>query len=232
MVVEESFRRLFPNRKFNYEVEEEYSLRLKDFNANIFVTPYKIRLRYNLQWKNINDEIKIGLVQSLLLRVFKIKDKSGISFLNIDLYNNFLKRIHEFVEVNKKDPHLEKSFNRVNNQFFSNAMDIPNLTWGRASTRKLACYNFQNNTVTVSTVFKDASQRVLDFLMYHELLHKHFKFEHNAGRASYHSTAFRKAERMYPDMLGVEKEIDVMLRKHKRNIPKKKKKFSLKDFFN
>ncbi len=215
-LIEESFRRLFPDRRFSYLTEEKYSLRLKDFNANILLRGGKITVKYNLQWKNIDDEIKIGLIQTLLLKLFKVRDKTSVSYLNIDLYNDFLKRIPDFAEVHKSHPELEDSFHRVNSELLDGELEKPNLVWGKASTRKLACYNFHNNTVTVSTVFKESPKHVLDFLMYHELLHKKFQFSHKNGRASYHSSAFRAAERQFPGYPAVEKDIETEIRRHKR----------------
>lgn len=236
-LIEESFKRIYPNRKFDCHCEEHYSLQLSDFNANIRydggVGKKKIKIKYNLKWKNIDDEIKIGLIQTLLLKVFKPrKYEKNYSKLNIDLYNNFVKRIAEFSEAENIDPVLEKSFHRVNEQFFSNLMDKPNLVWGRNSTRKLASYNYHNDTVTVSKVFhgiEETNPRLLDYLMYHELLHKHLKFNHNGSRNSFHNKQFRDAEKLYPNQKQIEKEINSHIRSYKikQGLAKRKEMLSL-----
>ncbi len=222
-LIEESFKRIYPNRKFDYHCEEHYSLQLSDFNANIRYNnsfgKKHIKIKYNLKWKSIDNEIKIGLIQSLLLKVFKPRNyEKDYSKLNIGLYNNFVKRIHEFSEAENVDPVLEKSFNRVNEQFFDNSMDKPNLVWGRDSTRKLASYNYHNDTVTVSKVFcgiEEININMLDYLMYHELLHKHLKFRHNGSRNSFHNKQFKDAEKLYPNQKQLEKEINSHIRGYK-----------------
>src|SRR3989344_5507026 len=213
-LIEESYQRLFPEKEFPYFAELEYNRRLADFNANIRLEPRKIKVNLNLQWKDIDKEIKIGLIQHLLLRIFKTRSHTH----NIDLYNNFIKNIPILTPKTKSDPVLETSFDRVNHQFLSNSVEKPNLSWGTASFRKLASYNFHTDTITVSTLFADAKQEILDYLMYHEMLHKHHKFKHNYGRSSFHSPAFKEDEKLYPDHELIEKEIENIIRKKKRSV--------------
>jgi len=217
-LIEESFQRLFPSREFNYETEENYNRQLSDFNANISLKGNKITVKYNLHWKSVDDEIKIGLVQSLLLKLFKVrKSEIDYSHLNINLYNDFVKRIPDFCVKDKTDPLLEESFNRVNEKFFFGVVDQPNLTWGTYSIRKLASYNYHNDTVTVSKVFTNVKQEILDYLMYHELLHKRLKFSYKGIRNSFHTKKFKQAENIYPNKPLIEKEIDGIIKSYKRS---------------
>lgn len=208
-LIEESFRRLFPDRDFTYTTALAYNRKLGNFNGNIRCTPRTISVHLNLQWKAIDPEIKIGLIQHLLLKVFKKRGRTP----NIELYLNFIKNAHLMVPKTKSDPLLEASFQRVNEQFFSNGQEQPNLQWGKASFRKLASYNFHSDAVTVSTLFQDAAVNVLDYLMYHELLHKHFKFQNKKEKCSYHSREFREAERLYPEQERMEQEIGKIIRR-------------------
>ena len=210
-LIQESFQRLFPDREFSYETAMEYNRRLSSFNANITHHRNKIKVNLNLQWKDIDNEIKIGLIQHLLLKIFRVKKTTT----NINLYNNFVKNIPLLTPKTKNDPVLNLSFSRINQQFFSNSIEKPNLTWGTNSFRKLASYNFHNDTVTVSTLFQGVRQEILDYLMYHELLHKHHQFEHNNGRHSYHSPAFKADEAMYPEQKAIEKEIEGIIKSRK-----------------
>ena len=213
-LIQESFQRLFPEKEFPYQAEMEYNRRLADFNANIRLEPRKIKVNLNLQWKDIDREIKIGLIQHLLLRILKTRANTP----NIDLYNNFIKNIPILTPKTKSDPLLETSFNRVNHLFLSNSVEKTNLTWGTASLRKLASYNFHTDTITVSTLFADAKQEILDYLMYHEMLHKHHKFKHNYGRNSFHNPAFKEDEKRYPHHELIETEIESIIRKKKRSL--------------
>jgi len=210
-LIQESYQRLFPDKQFNYKTKIEYNRRLSPFNANITRSSDEIKINVNLQWKNIDDEIKIGLMQHLLTKIFKSKRNTP----NIELYHNFLKQIPSMTPKTKTDFILEKSFNRVNEQFFGGGMQQPNLQWGKEARRKLASYNYQSDMVTVSNVYKNASQQVLDYLMYHELLHKHFQFTCKNGRSTYHSREFKEAERLFPNQKEVEQETHKLARKKK-----------------
>jgi hypothetical protein len=212
-LIEEAFNRLFPEKEFKYQAELEYNLRLGDFNANISMRYGKITVHLNLQWKDIDEEIKIGLIQHLLLKIFKRK-KTNTN--NIELYNNFVKNIPILIPKTKSHPTLEQSFHRVNNQFFGDSIEQPNLQWGQHSFRKLASYNFHNDTITVSTIFEDSRDEVLDYLMYHELLHKYHKFKNKGGRSAFHTREFKEAEELYPYQKEIEKELTQIIRNKKR----------------
>ncbi|MBU0459191.1 MAG: hypothetical protein KJ771_00115 [Nanoarchaeota archaeon] len=215
-LIQESFQRLFPDKEFSYQTKLEYNRRLADFNANIRLHQNNIQINLNLQWKDIEDEIKIGLIQHLLLKIFKQKK---LTTPNINLYNNFVKNIDILATKTKPDPTLLLSFWRVNELFFYNRMEQPNLQWGQQAFRKLASYNYHNDTVTVSTIFQDQRDEILDYLMYHELLHKFHKFKHKNGRSSYHNKEFKDTEKLYPNYQEMEREISKIIRMKKT--PKK-----------
>ena len=75
-LIQESYQRLFPEKEFLYQSGIEYNRRLSDFNANIKLYKNKISVNMNLQWKDIDNEIKIGLIQSLLLKILRKKGNS------------------------------------------------------------------------------------------------------------------------------------------------------------
>jgi len=224
-LIQESFQRLFPEKEFIYQTRLEYNLRLADFNANVKYSGGKIGVNLNLQWKDIDDEIKIGLIQSLLVKIFQ-KGKR-LTTPNIELYNNFVKNINILTPKVQSEPELELSFQRVNERFFLGELEKPNLKWGSASRRKLASYNYHDDTVSVSTLFQSADQHILDYLMYHELLHKHHKFNHKNGRSFFHTREFKEAENIYPQRAEVEHKISLLIRTSKKK-PKMAKFF---DFF-
>ena len=209
-IIERSFRGLFPSREWKYTERLEYNRRLAPFNANILHSQDSIRVHMNLEWKNIDEEIRIGLIQHLLLKVFR---SSRVSTTNIDLYTNFTKNIHMLCEKKESDPVLEASFERNNTRFFGEALEKPNLKWGKRAIRRLASYNYHNDTITMSTIFEGVEdERLLDYVMYHEMLHKHFKFEHNNGRHSYHSKEFRAAERLFENWQELERNLGMLVR--------------------
>jgi len=215
-LITEAYGRLFPEKAFLYETRIEYNRRLAPFNANIKLRREVISLCMNLQWKDIDDEIKIGLVQSLLLKI--LKEKGGIKqTMNINLYNNFIRNIPILTPKTVTDEMLEKVFLELNEKFFTGELEQPNLQWGQQAFRRLAHYNYHSDTITISETFRDAPAEIIQYIMYHEMLHKKMAFTHREGRHSYHSPEFKRAEALFPRGEQIENEITQFVRKQKRS---------------
>jgi hypothetical protein len=191
-IIEESFKRLYPDREFNYYTAIKYSRKFKSFNSNIKLSMNKITLNLSRDWKNIDDEIKIGLVQELMIKLFKSKKHTK----NMDMYNSFIKNLHNFVPKTQSDPLLENSFNRVNEKYFSSTIEKPNLKFGSRSFSKLGSYEYATDTITLSSALKDDFE-LLDYVMYHEMLHKRHKFSSKNGRNYHHTSDFREKEKQF-----------------------------------
>ena len=219
-ITEEAFKQLYPHRTFNYKTKIKYSNKFSDFNANIRVSINNIEIRMSRKWKSISKEIKIGLIQSLLVKVFKTK----ITTTSIDLYNNFLRELHKTVSKTKTDSLLESCFNVVNENYFFGMIDQPNLTWCN-SINKLGSYEYASDTISISTILKEDLD-LLNYVMYHELLHKKLKFYTKNNRSFHHTKKFRDKEKEYSDSEEIEKQLEKLVRKHKFS-----KKRSLWKFF-
>lgn len=214
----DSFQQLFPNKPLKYQSFLKYNKRLGDFNANIRLQDNLLQINLNYRWKPIDPEIQIGLIQTLLIKMFakRYHYQNQPPTFNISLYNNFIKKIPLLTKKTKTHPLLERSFRRINRQFFHQLLDQPNLVWGQNSQRKLACYNFHNDTITVSTIFQQAPDHILDYLLYHELLHKKQQFNYKNNRNYFHTKKFRQAERLFPNHKQIEKEIQQLIRQQKK----------------
>ena len=174
-------------------------------DANIRKTPMSLEVRMSKNWKPISREIKIGLIQTLLARIFKENKQT----MHQDLYENFLKSVHIAVEKTKNDPLLEQYFNELNDQHFYGFMDQPNLTWCN-SVNKLGSYEYGSDTLSISTILKDEPQ-LLSYVMYHELLHKKFKFTTKNGRSHHHTKEFRTKEREFENSEELEKQLQTLV---------------------
>tara|TARA_Y100000310_G_scaffold342660_1_gene446823 strand:- start:200 stop:877 length:678 start_codon:yes stop_codon:yes gene_type:complete len=205
---EQAFNLLYPEKETIYSFSLNYSGKFKSYNANIKKINNRIDLNLSKNWVNINEDIQIGLIQELLLKIFKHKKAT----LNIDLYNSFMRNIHLAAPKTKSHPILEASFNRINEEYFNNLMEQPNLMFGNHSRRKLGSYEYGTDTVIISKIFLESSERLLDYIMYHELLHKQHKFTSKNNRNYHHSTEFKKKEHDFMDFKAVEAELNSFLR--------------------
>lgn len=207
----EAFQQLYPDKELKYNISLKYSRKFKPYNANVKL--YKNNLMFHLSkhWKKISKEIQIGLVQELMIKIFK----NGKKTTNTELYNLFMKNVHIAAPKTKTDEILEDSFNRVNEAYFNGMIDKPNLQWGNESTSKLGSYEYGSDTITISAIFKDAQHELLDYVMYHEMLHKKFKFQSKNARNLHHSNEFKKMENKFENRDLIEKETAKLARKHR-----------------
>ncbi|MBR9702844.1 M48 family metallopeptidase [Candidatus Woesearchaeota archaeon] len=126
----------------------------------------------------------------------------------MDLYHTFLKKLGDYQTGSGghiADEELQVSFDKVNAEYFDDYMLAPNITWGGDSIQHLGHYSFTDDTITMSKSMSGAGE-LLDYVMYHELLHKKHKFEHKNGRTRSHTKAFRTDERKFKINNGEEAE--------------------------
>jgi len=95
---------------------------------------------------------------------------------------------------------LEQVFARVNRDYFHNHLEKPQLSWSqKRSRRRLGSYSAHTDTVIISRTFDEASMPnfVVDFIMYHELLHKKLGVKQaNSGRHN-HNKKFKDLEKQF-----------------------------------
>lgn len=112
---------------------------------------------------------------------------------------------------------LDESFARVNAACFGGAMPRPKLEWNRALTgRKFGHYRFSTDTVmlSVSLDMPDVPALAVDFVMYHELLHKRHGVIMVNGRRIAHSAAFRADERRFARYEEAERLLNELAARH------------------
>jgi predicted metal-dependent hydrolase len=210
-IAEKAFEKL--GKKEDKKIILKYSGHLKNFNSNARYNKNMIQFTLSLQWKDVDDDIQIGVIQSLIIRIYKIK---GINTDEMKLYETFMKSLSKYAKKHTHDPVLEESFNRVNEQFFNGMMDKPNLIFASESFSKLGSYEYGTDTVYISTIFNnlpEVEKKFLDYVIYHELLHKKHSFNVKNGRHQAHTTAFRNDEKKFEE--NMESELSRWLRKKK-----------------
>lgn len=201
-MAEDAFKGLWPDKDLSYQFSIKHSGKFKGYNANIRLCGNKIEFSLSKRWRAISRDIKVGLLQGLMARLFKEKKSTP----NIDLYHIFMKKVHIAVPKTKTDPLLERSFDRVNDYFFSGMIEKPNLKWNN-SARKLGSYDYGSDTITISSSLKDADNEMLDYVMYHEILHKKYKFSSKGGRLHYHTKEFKSSEKAFPNSSMIEQKL-------------------------
>jgi hypothetical protein len=211
-LAEKAHAELFPDRVQTRTLSVSYSGRFKGYNANVRFTARTMDFAVAKEWREVSEEIQQGLFESLLCKVYGEKRSSS----NQDLYRSFMKHLSGVARVESKDAYLLGRFRIINERFFGGMMSEPNLIWGQTTRRKLGHYAYATDTILISGVFRDASvdpavEGLLDFVLYHEMLHKKHSYDHKKARPTYHSTAFKEEERAWPDR-DIERKMTTFLR--------------------
>ncbi len=219
-LIERAYKELFGHDNEKYSFYIGYSGKFTAYNANVRLVYNSLKFNLSKKWKDVDEEIVIGLIQELMVKIL-CRKKSRPHTINMDLYNNFLKSLHISIPKTKSHPMLEESFERINALYFNSLLEKPNLVLGGRNTRTMGSYNYQTDTLTISRIL-ESSPRLLDYVMYHEMLHKHLKFKSRSGRGIHHTYQFRKMEKAYPDAENLEKELSSLVYKwkHRTKAPK------------
>jgi hypothetical protein len=211
-MLQQAIRGIFSH--FPYEASLKYSAKFKPFRANVRLKRDKVQLNLSKEWKPVSPEIQIGLIQELLLKILKGKLKPLRSTTdNIELYNTFIKKLHLAIPKTKSHPLLESSFNRVNEQYFFGLIALPNLIWSD-SVNKLGSYEYATDTIAISKCLMHDLE-ALDYVMYHEMLHKKYKFYTKNGRSYHHTRKFREKEKEFQNSALIERRLKSIIRKKK-----------------
>jgi predicted metal-dependent hydrolase len=198
--------------EFPYSHSIKYSGKFKPYRANVKLRADSIQFNLSRKWKTVSKEIQIGLIQELLLKILKKRLKPlKTTTQNIELYNIFMKKIHIAAPKTHIDPVLEQSFERINEKYFYDLLEKTNLKWGIPSISKLGSYEYGTDTIMISRVLENTDTEILDYIMYHEMLHKKHKFTRKNNRSYHHTTEFRKKEREFENSKLIEKRLKNLL---------------------
>ncbi|MCP4605211.1 MAG: hypothetical protein GY847_32625 [Proteobacteria bacterium] len=119
--------------------------------------------------------------------------------------------INKRVSVRPEGRHHDLSLvlKRVNQTYFDGKVDVK-IGWGREPVRRrrrrgrtvsraLAMYSFDDRTIKVSPILdsKDVPDYVLDWIVYHEMLHHVLPVEKSGGKRQYHTQKFKVLERAF-----------------------------------
>jgi hypothetical protein len=201
----------------NMSMDVKFHGRLQGYNATVRKTAREIVFRLSPQFMDVEPEIQIGVMQFLLNKLQKTKVRTD----EIDMYHTFLRKLSEVAPVTKSDPVLEVSFQRVNAAYFGGMMSQPNLVWGGHSTSLLGTYTYATDTIMISQVLKE-DENLLDYVMYHEALHKKHKFSSTGCRTHSHTRAFREDEAKFTDPDAESKLRAYLTRIRHRRVPRQR----------
>jgi predicted metal-dependent hydrolase len=98
---------------------------------------------------------------------------------------------------------LDETFEELNTRFFHGLMARPRMSWSQTKTRRiLGHYDPAHNAIIISRVFDHPAMPrfVLEYIVYHEMLHLKHPVKLRGSRRCVHSAEFQAEERLFPRM--------------------------------
>ncbi len=182
----------------------------------------QIRIAQSLQ--EAPEIILKTLCTILLLKLFKLK-------VDRRLYQAYRSYLHNNAHLLPKKQHrppsprytakgaffdLDEIFDRINRTYFQDQLRRPVLGWSlRKAYRRLGFYNKEKNLLVISRIFdsRKTPPEVIEYLMYHEMLHIAIPTVYNNGHRTIHGRLFREKERQFPQYEFVQKWLNKNLQK-------------------
>lgn len=96
---------------------------------------------------------------------------------------------------------LDTVFEDLNTHFFHGLMARPRMSWSQSNTRRiLGHYDPAHNAIIISRIFDHPAvpSFVLEYIVYHEMLHLKHPVRLRGSRRCVHSPEFQAEERLFP----------------------------------
>jgi hypothetical protein len=178
----------------------------------------KIRLRETSIQVRISDilktaprEIHLALAEILVKKLYRKR----ISAKTVEIYREYVKQTEvreKSFESRKKrgrkvlngsrgeNYDLDEIFHLINQIYFQNSLPKPNLTWSAQQTyRILGHHDSTHQTIVISKSLDNlrVPRFVVEYVVYHEMLHIKHPTRYENGRRFNHTPAFRRDEREF-----------------------------------
>ena len=118
---------------------------------------------------------------------------------------------------------LEELFSDLNTKYFWGTLRKPKLTWSAKPTfRILGHFDSHHDTIVISRSLDsaDVPRYVIEYVMYHEMLHVFHPTVHHNGRRYNHTPEFRRDEERFEKFEEADRWIELNARKLKRTVKK------------
>ena len=102
---------------------------------------------------------------------------------------------------------LDAIFEELNFRFFHGLMARPQMSWSQTRTRRiLGHYDPAHNPIIISRIYDHPQmpRYVLEYIVYHEMLHLKHPVKLRGSRRCVHSAEFQAEERLFPRALDAE----------------------------
>ena len=191
---------------FQKEVNKPVLLALTDNSTSMISVREKkggISVRLHRIFRKADNEV----LDEVVSFIKKKRGKTPVIKQFIRQNQNFLKERKTrtiTINPNGKLYNLTDIFNSLNSEYFNNSLSVV-ITWGRRSPRyavkkrTLGNYQKKTNTIRVNPILdsRKVPRYVIEYIVYHEMLHAVIDAVVKNGRRRIHSKEFKNRERKY-----------------------------------
>lgn len=191
--------------------------------------PYR-SLRHTIEWNRKSINVKVSqyfqdapikiikiLAIILLAKVYKFKIDSNFR----QIYKKYSEELQSNIPKPKRrnlqhyNPqgkyfNLAEIFDSINELYFSKKLNIGTIGWSQnKSYSRLGFYDKERDLLVISKIFdsKKVPLKVVEFLVFHEMLHIYIPSKSKNGRRRIHTQKFRQMEQSFPEFYSIDKWI-------------------------
>ena len=204
-------------------------------NHTIRVRNGKVFLRIAEIFRDAPAEAQKALAFILVAKLLRKKIPPQVS----DIYRSFVqkpeiqakatenkrRRERKIISTAKGEVYdLDEIFNRLNQTYFQNSISKPTLTWSQRKTfRILGHHDSTHETIVISKSLDDKKVPlfVVEFIVFHEMLHVYHPTVHRNNRRYNHTRQFRTDEKKFAHFEEAEKWIEQNVKNLKRKAKRK-----------
>jgi hypothetical protein len=152
-----------------------------------------------------SDDVLSAVLQSVLLGKTNESNQIVRQFGTSEKFSDVILELDLIAQIDAETAqgncyNLDELFCAIDRAYFGGQMIKPRLVWsGILSHRKLGHYGRTRDRVVMSQILDDKRipRYVVEFILYHELLHKHHGIKWVDGRCFAHTPEFRISERKF-----------------------------------
>ncbi len=187
------------------KIESRYK-NYRGLRATVQWNHERIRLNISAHYQQAPSEARKILILILLAKAnrkripLKIREPLNRFHRSWQNENEPKRRAPAGYQTRGKYYDLHKIFNEVNEKYFADSVEIQYLGWSkRQSRRRLGFYDKRRDLLVVSRIFdsRKVPVEVVEYIVYHEMLHKVIPPIARSGRRIVHTTEFRSRERHF-----------------------------------
>ncbi|MBO0347969.1 M48 family peptidase [Phormidium pseudopriestleyi FRX01] len=169
------------------------------------IGPLEAIAQINEAFVNATDEILYALVRLAFLGKNQEDSQVIKEYALSEEYSEVVLELDFIADTEAENPqgkcyNLDRLFHTLNREYFGGKMLKPRLSWNRSfTTRKFGHYERGRDRVVLSISLDSdrVPEYVVEFVLYHELLHKQHEGKWVNGRLNVHTREFRQDEQKF-----------------------------------